>query len=100
MMASNLPVAWRNVIDFMACETSKKAFLWAASRNSARLAYREERYARELSDLLSVWRWIAPQAAAQCPLPVDGESLSDLERFLIKRHAGQWWGSNLRMWWE
>lgn len=79
-------------------ETGRKAFLWAAeTRDKSRFKYKAEEYAHEVESLCGFNEAVAPALAQICD---DNEVLSDLYKFVLKRHANWRFGGNIQMWWE
>ena len=102
----NLPVLYRNVMDFLPSDFAREVFLWALERpGEDRMCYRAEALARE-ADRLMGWvqhlvglaDWRAFRAAAngvRSHILSDGQR-EDLIAFIMTRHANWRYGGNVK----
>lgn len=98
---SNLPILYQNILFGLGSEAdiAAKAFLWAAdARDAPRLKYKAEGYAHEVKELVFALRPML--RAARRIHDTSEEVMSDLMRFILKRHGNHFWGGNVTMWWE
>lgn len=103
---SNLPTLYQNALAQYPSETVQKAWVWCAENHDrSPVKYGADRYADEVSRLLEFMGVALPAAADvlrenQPHLNPDDETLNDLARFMLKRHANWRFGGNIKMWWE
>jgi len=91
-MTSNIPTLYKNVMDGLATEIGKAAFLWATDRSDCdRNCYRAEEYAHEVERLIVR----LPEMIAPAQHKLGEHEKFDLLSFTLKRHANWRWGGNV-----
>ena len=96
---SNVPILYENCLLQYTTEIAKKAWLWfAENRDRSAMKYPSDLYAKEVEILtLQLQPMLkASQSAHDC----SGEVMSDLLKFILKRHANYRLGGNVKLWWE
>lgn len=96
---SNMPILYENCLLQYTTEIAKKAWLWfAESRDRSGMKYPSDLYANEVETLVLQMQPMlkASQKIHNC----SDEVMSDLLKFLLKRHANYRLGGNVKMWWE
>ena len=98
-MASNLPILYQNALGQFVTEIAKKAWLWFAdTRDTSAMKYAADRYALEVEQFALA---LSPMLdAAQTIHGSDQETMGDLLKFILKRHANWRLGGNVTLWWE
>lgn len=93
MSGPNLPILYQNIMFGLPDDLARDAFLFAVERpGEDRMCYRAERFAREVSRLVSTLRPMFESAARIHRLEA---SDPDLERFILTRHANLQFGGNV-----
>jgi len=101
MTSSNLPILYQNCLTQFSTEMAKKAWLWFAdSHDRTKLKYPADKYAQEV-DILVLWLRPMLRISGNIHSPnVPEETLDDLLRYILKRHANTYLKDNTSMWWE
>ena len=103
---SNYPILWQNALMQYSSEIVKKAWIWFAETRGDGMQYQADAYANEVAVLTES---IAPMIGASLAIcenqginPARGEDecLTDMMKFILKRHANYRFGGNVKMWWE
>ena len=96
---TNYSILLRNVLDHLETDDAQAAFLWAAeAHDKTRMKFPAERFAVSVKRLEAVT--VPGIAAAAKPHGLSPEGQRDLWRFILKRHACDWYGRNVKMWFE
>jgi hypothetical protein len=89
----NYPPLLENVLCQYETEVAKKAFLWATELPGAdRMQYRAEQFGHEVERILLMSRPVLAKAQTLHNAKCDDEVLTDLERYLLMRHASYRFG--------
>ena len=97
---TNYPIYVQNALAPLSTEIARKAWLWHHDAYPSHLGYRSDEYAQEVDKIVSVLRPLLKFAyekhhVANQRSDAD-EVLSDLEAFILRRHANKRFGGNVR----
>lgn len=107
---SNLSILWQNCLGQFRTEIAKKAWLWFAETRGSGMQYKADEYAHEVEKLaltlmpmatspLRIHRNQKEQKPLADPRPAnehDTETVTDLMRFMLTRHANWRFGGNVK----
>ena len=84
---TNYPIYVQNALAPLSTEIARKAWLWHHDAYPSHLGYRSDEYAREVDKIVSVLRPLLKFANKMHN--ASDEALSDLEVFILCRHANR-----------
>lgn len=91
-MTDNIPILYRNIMDFLPSDFARDVFLWAVERpGEGRMCYRAEAFAREAEILV---RTLMPMLNAAARARGKEKHDPGLLGFILKRHANWRLGGN------
>lgn len=99
MANSNMPILWQNALSGVQTEIGRKAWIWFAETRGQGMLYDADKYAWEVDKIVLSLRPMIEASSGVLEgdgLSVGGETIDDLMRFILTRHANNIFGGNVK----